>query len=346
MTPAALDPQARALLAQLPALVGDGVAVLVTVLQARGSAPRGPGARMVVQGGRLVAGTIGGGNLEARALSASVDVEMGDGSAVVLPIALGPELAQCCGGAVTLGLVRIDAAEARRLAKLARDPAADIRAVAGDFELIERVGAMPTVVVFGAGHVAKALAQVLAVMPWRVVVCDGRAEFADAVHFPAGVEVVAAEPAALLRAWGWPRGGGASASENPALSAYAPPSLAATSVLVMTHDHALDRELVAVLLATRDAAGAALDYVGLIGSRTKIASTRRRLRGRVSDDDFARLVAPIGLRLPRAGAGRGASDAGDAGDAGAAGELLGGKLPGEIAVSVVAQLIARRQGHP
>ena len=90
MTPAALDPQARALLAQLQALVGDGVAVLVTVLQARGSAPRGPGARMVVQGGRLVAGTIGGGNLEARALSASVDVEMGDGSAVVLPIALGP----------------------------------------------------------------------------------------------------------------------------------------------------------------------------------------------------------------------------------------------------------------
>lgn len=326
-----MDPEARALLRRLPALVGDAPAVLVTVLQARGSAPRGPGARLLARDGRLVAGTIGGGNLEARALAATVTVQRDGGPALKLPFALGPELAQCCGGSVTLGLEVIDRAGAERLAALALAPDAEVRSDAEGVGLVERVGVMPTVVVFGAGHVARALAQVLAVLPWRLVVCDGRPEFADPSAFPAMVEVLAEQPAALLAAWGWPVAS-APASSHATAPASSPatlppaPAPAHAAALVMTHDHALDRELVAALLATTDEAGACLDYVGLIGSRTKIASTRRRLRDRLAPEQLDRLVAPIGLRVD--------------------GALLGGKLPGEIAISVAAQLIARRSLAP
>jgi xanthine dehydrogenase accessory protein XdhC len=293
-----MDPESRALRARLPRLVADAPAVLVTVLDARGSVPRSAGAEMLVRDGRLVAGTIGGGHLEQRALDIAAEVQA-SGVPREEPFALGPELAQCCGGALTLGFRPVDATLAATLA--------------------EGLPEGRTVVVFGAGHVARALARALSPLPWRVVVVDGRPEFADPAAFPAEVEVVCREPAALLRAWGWPAAGAGIDETAPAT-----PAIARTSALVMTHDHALDRALCWALLAIRDALGRPLDFVGLIGSKTKIAGTHRQMRDRLDDATLERLVAPIGLRL-------------------ADGRLLGGKLPGEIAVSVAAQLVARAQ---
>lgn len=311
-----MDAEGRRLLARLPALIGATPAVLVTVLRAAGSAPRGPGARMLVRDGRLLAGTIGGGHLEARALAIAAEVQAA-GVASAERFALGPELAQCCGGAVTLGFEPIDAAEAAR-----RAAGDELHTEVQGVTLHERRGEERCVVVFGAGHVARALAQVLAALPWRVVVVDGRPEFADAAAFPAGTEVVAMQPAALLRAWGWP--GPATQPATQRQPAPRPPPPDHTAALVMTHDHALDRALCLALLATADPSGAPLDYVGLIGSKTKIAGTRRQLEAHLPAAACDRLVAPIGLRLPEGG-------------------LLGGKLPGEIAVSVAAQLVARWQ---
>ena len=89
---------------------------------------------------------------------------------------------------------------------------------------------------------------------------------------------------------------------------------AGASYLVMTHSHALDFEIVQRILRRDDVA-----FAGLIGSETKAAKFRARLQR--LDLDARRLVCPIGL-------------------------FKGGKHPAEVAVSAVAQLLARRAAMP
>ncbi len=135
---------------------GEPVA-LVSVAVAKGSTPRESGARMLVTE-RASAGTIGGGRLEyeaigrARALLAAGEVR----AELLMP--LGPEIGQCCGGHVTLRLRRMDPPG---LAELATAEAAEARK-------------LPSVLLFGAGHVGQALASSLAPLPVQAVL-DRRA---------------------------------------------------------------------------------------------------------------------------------------------------------------------------
>lgn len=86
--------------------------------------------------------------------------------------------------------------------------------------------------------------------------------------------------------------------------------------VVVTRGHAMDLECTDFSLHT------AAHYVGLIGSRVKVRNILRRLSstGRLEDVDLARLHAPVGIDL-------------------------GGGAHGEIAVSIVAELIAHRRMH-
>ena len=84
--------------------------------------------------------------------------------------------------------------------------------------------------------------------------------------------------------------------------------------LVMTHSHALDLEIVERVLKRND-----FRFLGLIGSETKAAKFRARLKAR--GIDASRLVCPIGL-------------------------VKAGKHPAEVAVSVAAQLIALQPSVP
>jgi xanthine dehydrogenase accessory factor len=80
----------------------------VTVIALRGSAPREPGASMLVGlGGTL--GTIGGGRLEWQAIQAARELLRDRNAAPVLidDLVLGPDLGQCCGGRVELWLERL-----------------------------------------------------------------------------------------------------------------------------------------------------------------------------------------------------------------------------------------------
>jgi xanthine dehydrogenase accessory factor len=89
---------------------------------------------------------------------------------------------------------------------------------------------------------------------------------------------------------------------------------AADWAVVMTHDHACDQRVVQELLRRP------LRFVGMIGSTAKQRKFALRLRARgFSDDDIARLRSPLGV-------------------------AIGGETPEEIAVSVVAELIAVRRG--
>lgn len=336
MTDSTLDAEAQRLIARLPALVQSKPASLVTVFAVRGSTPRSPGARLLCRGGALIAGTIGGGRLEERAIACAHDLEQApDGTAgTLVRYDLGPELAQCCGGVVEVLIERIDpAGAADRAAALVRahTDGSPLVLRADGRELLERVTVGWTVVVFGAGHVGTALATVLAPLPWRVVVVDNRRVWADKTRFMAATEVWAEPPMALLAAWGW-LGDAARASVSEfggsdALATCLPPLAARSMAVVMTHDHGLDRDLCDVLLRVGAAtSGTGLPWSGVIGSKTKIALLRRRLLDRGHDEEaLARLVAPIGARID--------------------GKLLGGKLPGEIAVAVAAQLLAVASGQ-
>lgn len=83
---------------------------------------------------------------------------------------------------------------------------------------------------------------------------------------------------------------------------------------VLTHDHALDERVVRVLVRRP------LAFLGMVGSRTKQRAFVERLRAEgITDGEIARLRTPLGL-------------------------AIGANTPEEIAVSVVAQLIAVRRG--
>jgi xanthine dehydrogenase accessory factor len=124
------------------------------------------------------------------------------------------------------------------------------------------------VVLFGAGHVGRALARVLGPVPCRVTWVDSRAgEFPADV--PDNVKVVRTDaPAAEVAA---ARGG--------------------SYFLVMTHSHALDLELVEAILQRGDFA-----YCGMIGSQTKRRTFENGLaKHGVTPDRLARLTCPIGV---------------------------------------------------
>jgi xanthine dehydrogenase accessory factor len=227
--------------------------VLVRVARAKGSTPREAGVSMLVTG-HAVHGTIGGGRLEWEAIARARELLAAGETAGTLEVPLGPAVGQCCGGHVTLSLARAGAAELALLEAAAAE---------------ERAG-WPLVLLFGAGHVGKALARALAPLPLRLRWIDGRAD-----EFPSpaleGPEVILSErPLAEIRV-------------APAASAY----------VVMTHSHGLDFEVCEAILRRADFA-----YLGLIGSRTKRTRFERGWRELgLTDQQIGRLVCPIGGQL-------------------------------------------------
>jgi xanthine dehydrogenase accessory factor len=133
-------------------LRGGRPAVVVCVVEAKGSVPRLPGTCMLVGGGRQV-GTIGGGHLELQAITEANELLARGRTARQVHYPLGPALGQCCGGAVTLAFERLDAD------RLARWPLPE---------------PLFHVQMYGAGHVGAAIARLLATLDCRVDWIDER----------------------------------------------------------------------------------------------------------------------------------------------------------------------------
>lgn len=211
--------------------------VLVTVIGVQGSSPRDRGTKMLVSATGAV-DTIGGGHLEYAAINRAREMlVVGDDAQHLEEFPLGAKLGQCCGGRVTL--------------------------------LYECFASTATpVALFGAGHVGRALVEILAHLPLRVRWIDSRLEqFPDEI--PAGItRVLARHPEDEV--------------------ADLPPG---TFVLVMTHQHPLDYAITEAVLRRGDAG-----FLGVIGSDTKA----RRFRMRLERRGFSRgavdsLHCPIGF---------------------------------------------------
>jgi len=162
---------------------------------------------------------------------------------------------------------------------------------------IEPIEPSPELYIIGAGHVGFHLARLAADVGFRVHVVDDREKFANLERFPTAVEVVADDiPAWIDRA-------------NLPAHAYA---------VIVTRGHTNDLEALRVL-APRE-----LRYLGLIGSRAKVARIYEALvEAHMPAEALRRVHAPIGLDI-------------------------GAVTPQEIAVSILAELIAVKHGkeHP
>jgi xanthine dehydrogenase accessory factor len=280
----------------IDAIEAEGSAALVTLARVEGSSPREAGARMVVRPSGGFHGTIGGGALEFAALDAAQDaLRAGRGPAFRRSLALGPELGQCCGGRVEWRIETFDRRDLDDLSTLAiaeGGGSTTLSARLGSDGRVERtLGPMAggerrpnrvtdvgwseaigtsvrAVYLFGAGHVGRALALALAPLPFAVRWIDSRRD-AFPARAPANVALVfAPEPAVELA--GAPDG---------------------ALIVVMTHSHSLDLEIVAEALRAER-----FGFVGLIGSSTKRARFLSQMRAAgLSPATLASLVCPIGV---------------------------------------------------
>src|SRR5438067_12494259 len=255
--------------------------VLCTVTATDRSAPRDAGAKMIVSTDGAIAGTVGGGPLEAVVIQEAARLLQQEGVSGQRRFALttagdaaeplppsGPipdELGMKCGGEVTV--------------------------------FLDVVRPVPRVGRSGAGHVGQLVANLAAKIGLATTVVDDREKFATRDRFPRAGEVRCADLA-----------------QDP-LGGVAPG--ASDFVVILTRCHALDEGVLEAALRTP------ARYIGLIGSRRKVALILRSIAKRLGRDprDDPRLHAPIGLRL-------------------------GDKTPGEIAIPTLAEtLLGKRKGE-
>ena len=259
--------------------------VLVRVHSAKGSVPRGPGTWMAVSADQLIA-TIGGGHLEWRAIAHAKTLLASGRAADTQP---ADEVVHFKLGP-SLGQCCGGALDLRF---------EYLTLGAHDALLQSLQPSYQTVALFGGGHVGHAIEQALRPLPFDLMWIDSR----DQV-FPADVgEGVVLE------------------HSNPVQAAVADVSPGAL-VLIMSFSHAEDLDVVVQCLSRHRACGD-LPFIGLIGSQTKWATFKNRLRERgFSDVEIAHVTCPIGV------------------------PHLVGKEPAVIAAGVVAQLLQHRVLQP
>ncbi|WP_323767106.1 xanthine dehydrogenase accessory protein XdhC [Antarctobacter sp.] len=190
-----------------------GPVVRLHLSRVRGSSPREAGAQMFVTAEALF-GTIGGGQLEHRAIDAARQMLRAGDMARHLDLPLGPEIGQCCGGRVEVSLTRMSRTDRQK-------------AIEADMVAQE---AQPAVYILGAGHVGRALAQQFQHLPVRTILIDQRAE-----------ELSLSDAAVETRQ-----------SAIPEFDILTAP--AGSAFVVLTHDHGLDFLLASAALERRDAA--------------------------------------------------------------------------------------------
>jgi len=215
--------------------------VLATIVKTSGSTPRAAGARMLVHPDSTISGTIGGGNLEHLVMRECLAMFEHEQQYLLKTYQLsesGPDATgMYCGG------------EAEVFMEL--------------FSSVEKL------VIFGGGHVGRALANVAGGMNFRITVVDDRPEVLT--NFKSPVETILTNE---------------SFSENF-------PRLDKNSyIVIVTHGHKGDKEVLAKVIK-HDCA-----YIGMIGSAKKIAKTYADLvKIGIEESLLKKVHAPIGLDI-------------------------------------------------
>ncbi|MBL1422520.1 MAG: xanthine dehydrogenase accessory protein XdhC [Alphaproteobacteria bacterium] len=275
-----------------------------------GSTPREVGARIILDDAGRFGGSIGGGNLENSSIQqAQKMLSLNTQNIHTEKHLLGPDMGQCCGGAVTTMIEIFTPQQLPEIEILTTAETNGKFTTIGDIgthhvtrkiaphdtnqtqKLVETFGQNPTpIYLFGAGHVGKALMLHLASLPFQVTWIDSRkSEFPKAT--PSNFTLIHLnQPHKAL----------AQAPDNAQL-------------LILTHNHDLDFDIVQTALQMNRFA-----YIGMIGSKTKRARFISKFKKQgLTQQQINQLICPIGL------------------------PNIKSKNPKAIAVSVVAELLTR-----
>jgi xanthine dehydrogenase accessory factor len=315
--------------------------ILATIVSRAGSSPRSAGAHILITGEGRVCGTIGGGPVEYAAIQlAGTLLEQGRSLRKTYRLRTNDEeeLGMICGGDVDVffqyirgnderiipllqeSCARLETKNedmwlfiditvpehwnmafygpefpltgmelaAETLAALTKRKAQTLQ-TGGRIIYSEPINAAGKVCIFGAGHVAQALEPVLSRVGFRCVVLDSRPEFLKPQSFSAAAELVPIDYGCI--------------EENFAI---APEDY----LIVMTHN--ADLPVLRRLISRKRA------YLGVIGSKTKIAAIKEQLRREgASEESLNAMNAPIGIKIRS-------------------------ETPEEVAISIAAELILRR----
>lgn len=212
--------------------------VIVTVTGIHGSTPTSNGAKMGVTANGLDCGTVGGGKLEAQALEFASEMLQHGPNIQVVDWSLKADLGMTCGGRVQL--------------------------------LFERIHARPwQIVIFGAGHVTQALANLLVTLPCQLTCIDPRKDWLEKLPTNAR-HVHTDDPAAEV----------ARLADE-------------TFVLCMTQGHRSDLPVLrALYMSSR-----VFPYVGVIGSQAKSAVLRSELLDLGIQEERLHFHCPVGLPI-------------------------------------------------
>jgi xanthine dehydrogenase accessory factor len=335
-----------------PLLATEPAVALATLVSATGSTSRKVGATMIVgQSGRLIGGVTIGGCVDSQVIDAADALAVGGGRHM-LSISLDDdeawEIGLTCGGTVEVMLQHVrpaDGADAIVVAHravraaLGRDEAAVIvttldgdsavlvateggavlgslgsaaldaatataarevlrtgsraETVDGRRLFFDRHAPPTTLVIVGAGEIARSLTSMARELEMRTVVIDGRERYATADRFPHADEVRVGMPSELM-------------------AGIAPGRRLA--VILVAHDYKYELPVLRMLL--RQPVG----YIGMLGSRKRGAAVRELLQDEgFTPDELRRIHTPIGLDL-------------------------GGKSSAEVALSILAEVVAVRSG--
>jgi len=231
-------------LRKMQALLEEGSSfVCVTLVDIKGSTPRAQGGRMLVTASGLHSGTIGGGLVEAKALKFSQEFLQKNelsGQTNFVQWNLNRDIGMSCGGSVKL--------------------------------YFERFNTNPwKIMIFGAGHVAQALINLLLTLDCQLTCYDTRSEWLDKLP------------------------------ESPKLNKLCvenfEDNLEQTSekafVLIMTHGHRSDFYVVQKFLEQRNQ-----PFLGVIGSRSKAITLKKELKKEgLKQKQIEKLFCPLGFSL-------------------------------------------------
>lgn len=296
--------------------------ILLLVVDSQGSSPGTAGAKMALRCDGAACGTIGGGAVEDGLLQKAQQMLASNAATPQLYRQQHRETSSAeasgniCGGEQTVLLYPCHAEDLPTLAQLAACCAQRREAVlsisAAGMEILpavalntdiayspgerwrycERFGARNNAYIVGGGHVSIALSQVLALLNFDITVIDVRSDLAT-------MRDNSYARCKLLRSY----------EELAAAVPEGPRQF----VFIMTHDHVCDA------LAVRQLAEKRLRYLGVLGSRGKIARMKESLAAQLDYQALQRLRAPMGLPI-------------------------GSHTPAEIAVSIAAEVVQELHG--
>lgn len=299
--------------------------VLATVVRTSGSTPQKPGSSAIFGGSGLIAGTIGGGQLEGEveklALSALKSKSSGiyhfnhntglheggsicGGKSEILLDAnpgkhrsifeiVAKELSEGKAGkicTITKGKPGEDFSIERKWVG-ERDPGPSPE-IDPDSLFLESFRATPKLIIAGAGHVGKALSHLAGLLDFKITMIDDRKDFACKDHIPEADHFVVKDI-------------GKAISEAKID--------AATYIVIVTRDHTNDALALEACLTSQAA------YVGMIGSKRKVARIKENFlkKGLATEEQWSKIYTPIGLNI-------------------------GSQSVQEIALSIAAQLVSVR----